>query len=126
MTDLFVGADGRWSRVRPLLTSWKPEYTGLTVIDCRISNLDKKYPELGRFVGRGLTLIGDSLHAMSWFAGEGANLAMLDALDLFHEVHAISDDSPRAYVEGMTRAMDNWFAEGKLLKGMNRDTLFGD
>lgn len=108
----------------------------------------------------GLTLIGDSLHVMSWFAGEGANLAMLDALDLFHEIHAhpedldlavrnyeikvvasgradvtnemsqvllvkaMSDDSPRAYVEEMARVMDSWFADGKLLDGMSRDTLF--
>lgn len=41
---------------------------------------------------QGLTLIGDSLHVMSWFAGEGANLAMLDALDLFHEIHAHPED----------------------------------
>ncbi|KAJ5489799.1 Monooxygenase FAD-binding [Penicillium expansum] len=256
VTDLLVGADGTWSKVRPLLTSWKPEYTGLTVIDCRISDLDKRFPELGEFIGRGtyfclsegsgifmqrngdgsvrvypclrveenwaskdasfdwsdqkkmteylidtffstwdprlqdvirnvdasmtpraqyrmplglrynhrqgLTMIGDSLHVMSWFAGEGANLAMLDALDLFHEIYAhpkdldlavrryetkvvdcgradatnemsqdllvkaMSDDSPRAYVEGMAKAMDVWFADGKLLDSMDRDVLYSN
>lgn len=241
--DLIVGADGAWSKVRPLLTSTHPVYTGLTVIDCRISNLDQNFPELGKFIGRGtvfalsdgsgifmqrngdeslrvypclkvpekwafengidwtdhraatemllkdvyadwddrlkevirhldpkwtpraqyrmplgmryetqpgLTLIGDALHVMSWFAGEGANLAMLDALDLFlciqanptdlktavrkYEMcvmgradstnkmsqdlleEAMSDDSPRAYVESMAKAMDVWFADGRLLE----------
>ena len=253
VTDLLVGADGTWSKVRPLLTNWKPEYTGLTVIDCRISKLDERFPELGEFIGpgthfclsegsgifmqrngdgsvrvypclrvdenwassnasfdwndqkkmtnllidsffstwdprlqavirnvdasmtpraqyrmplglrydhrQGLTLIGDSLHVMSWFAGEGANLAMLDALDLFHEIHAhpedldlavrryeikvvacgradvtnemsqdllvkaMSDDAPRAYIEGMAKAMDVWFVGGKLLDGIDRDAL---
>lgn len=241
--DLVVGADGAWSKVRPLLTSTQPEYTGLTVIDCRISNLDQKFPQLGEFVGRGtvfslsdgsgifmqrngdeslrvypclkvpekwisesgidwtdhkgvkdmllndiyadwddrlkevirnldpawtpraqwrmplgmryethpgLTLIGDSLHVMSWFAGEGANLAMLDALDLFLCIQAhptdleaavrkyeeqvmgradstnkmsqdlleeaMADDSPRAYAASMAKAMDVWFADGRLLE----------
>lgn len=241
--DLIVGADGAWSKVRPLLSDTQPVYTGLTVIDCRISNLDQNFPELGKFIGRGtvfalsdgsgifmqrngddslrvypclkvpekwafehgidwtdhkgaakmlldgvfadwddrlkevircldpgwtpraqyrmplgmrydtqagLTLIGDSLHVMSWFAGEGANLAMLDALDLFLCVQAdptdletavrkyenqvkgradstnkmsqdlleeaMSDDSPRAYVESMAKAMDVWFADGRLLE----------
>lgn len=244
--DLIVGADGTWSKVRQLLTSTQPVYTGLTVIDCRISNLDRNFPELGKFVGRGtvfalsdgsgifmqrngdeslrvypclkvpekwasecgidwtdhrgatekllkdvyadwdgrlrevirhldpqwtpraqyrmplgmryenrpgLTLIGDSLHVMSWFAGEGANLAMLDALDLFLCLQAdptdlekavrkyeervmgradstnkmsqdlleeaMADDSPRAYVESMTKAMDDWFAEGRLLEDLD-------
>ncbi|KAF5531189.1 monooxygenase FAD-binding protein [Fusarium napiforme] len=256
VTDLLVGADGTWSKVRPLLTSWTPEYTGLTVIDCRISDVDKRFPELGEFIGRGtsfflsdgsgifiqrngddsvrvypclrveedwhskdpsfnwndakkmtdylvnnffstwdprlhdvirnvdtnmtpraqyrmplglhydhhpgLTLIGDSLHVMSWFAGEGANLAMLDALDLFHEikehpddldlavrryeqkvvatgradntnemsqdllVKAMSDEAPRAYVEGMAKAMDVWFTDGKLLDKIDRETLFNN
>ncbi|KIW15626.1 hypothetical protein PV08_05674 [Exophiala spinifera] len=241
--DLIVGADGTWSKVRTLLTATRPVYTGLTVIDCRISNLDKKFPELGKFIGRGtvfalsdgsgifmqrngddslrvypclkvpekwafesgidwtdqknatkmlledvysdwdgrlkevilsldpkwnpraqyrmplgmryetkpgLTLIGDSMHVMSWFAGEGANLAMLDALDLFLCIQkdpadlvtavrnyeervmgradstnkmsqdlleeAMADDSPRAYVESMSKAMDIWFADGRLLE----------
>lgn len=241
--DLIVGADGAWSKVRPLLTSTRPVYTGLTVIDCRISNLDQNFPQLGKFIGRGtvfalsdgsgifmqrngdeslrvypclkvpekwafengidwtdhkaatemllkevyadwddrlkdvirnldprwtpraqyrmplgmryetqpgLTLIGDSLHVMSWFAGEGANLAMLDALDLFLCIQAdpadletavrkyeervmgradstnkmsqelleeaMADDSPRAYVESMAKAMDIWFADGRLLE----------
>ncbi|OQV11042.1 FAD binding domain-containing protein [Cladophialophora immunda] len=241
--DLIVGADGTWSKVRPLLTNTQPVYTGLTVIDCRISNLDQEFPELGKFIGRGtvfalsdgrgifmqrngddslrvypclkvpekwavesgidwtdqkratamlledvyhdwddrlkevirrldpkwtprpqyrmplgmryetqpgLTLIGDSMHVMSWFAGEGANLAMLDALDLFLCIQAdpadleaavrkyeervmgradstnkmsqdlleeaMADDSPRAYVESMAKAMDVWFADGRLLE----------
>ncbi|KAK2676602.1 hypothetical protein RAB80_008788 [Fusarium oxysporum f. sp. vasinfectum] len=245
VTDLLVGADGTWSKVRPLLTSWTPEYSGLTVIDCRVSDVDERFPELGQFIGRGtsfffrkavafssnamgtiacestpdpsydwnnakkmtdylidnffstwdprlqdvirnvdtnmtpraqyrmplglrydhhpgLTLIGDSLHVMSWFAGEGANLAMLDALDLFHEIQAspddldlavrryeekvvatgradntnemsqdllvkaMSDDAPRAYVEGMARAMDVWFTDGKLLDKIDRETLFNN
>ncbi|PYH40455.1 FAD-dependent oxidoreductase [Aspergillus saccharolyticus JOP 1030-1] len=245
LTDLVVGADGTRSKVRPLLTSMQPAYTGLTVIDCRISNLDEQFPHLADFVGRGtffclsegsgifmqrngdgslrvypclrveekwawsdpsfdwwdcakmtgflidtffstwdprlkevirsvdpvltpraqyrmppglryphrkgFTLIEDALHVMSWFAGEGANLAMLDALDIARAivanpgdldqavrdyevkvvascradvtnemsqdllVKAMADDSPRAYVEAMAKAMDVWFAAGKLL-----------
>ena len=39
-------------------------------------------------------------------------------------VKAMSDEAPRAYVAGMAKAMDVWFADGKLLDSMDRDTLY--
>jgi len=51
--DLVVGADGAWSRVRPLLSPYKPQYSGLTFVEFGIDDIDRRHPALSKLVGRG-------------------------------------------------------------------------
>ncbi|PKR53254.1 FAD-dependent oxidoreductase [Thalassospira marina] len=51
--DLVIGADGAWSRVRPLLSAYQPHYSGLTFIEFGIDDVDASHPEIAGFVGRG-------------------------------------------------------------------------
>jgi 2-polyprenyl-6-methoxyphenol hydroxylase-like FAD-dependent oxidoreductase len=51
--DLVVGADGAWSRIRPLLSPYKPQYSGLTFVEFGIDDVDNRHPALSRLVGRG-------------------------------------------------------------------------
>src|SRR5580704_10037831 len=52
--DLVVGADGAWSRVRPIVSEARPIYSGVTFVELGMDDADARQPELARLVGRGL------------------------------------------------------------------------
>jgi 2-polyprenyl-6-methoxyphenol hydroxylase-like FAD-dependent oxidoreductase len=189
MVDLLIGADGTWSKVRPLLSDAKPEYCGISYLELHLSDVEERYPDSAALVGpgsffalagnkalmahggrhihlgaslrvpqdwtlkigidwsdtaavrnillkefadwsvelkdlirncdntivprliyalptghcwarsQGVTLLGDAAHVMSPYAGEGANLAMLDATELAFAIAKHGDDVETALTQ---------------------------
>ncbi len=53
ISDLVVGADGAWSKVRPLVTTIKPAYTGTCFVETHLSGKDSKYRDSVEAIGSG-------------------------------------------------------------------------
>lgn len=53
VTSLLIGADGAWSRVRPLLSTAKPEYTGMSFVETYLIDAKVRHPASANAVGDG-------------------------------------------------------------------------
>ncbi|WP_328649556.1 FAD-dependent monooxygenase [Amycolatopsis sp. NBC_00348] len=115
VTDLLVGADGAWSRVRPLLTDVTPEYAGNASIETFLFDADNRHPGVAKAVGDGALMVFDksasgkvflvhresdgNLHAYLWLAR---------SLDWFGEIDFAD---PAAATARIAREVDGWAPE---------------
>ncbi|WP_445518577.1 FAD-dependent oxidoreductase [Streptomyces sp. NEAU-174] len=58
-TDLVIGADGAFSRVRPAVSTAIPEYTGISFLEAWFSDVDDRHPEIAELVGLGIAHAAD-------------------------------------------------------------------
>ncbi|MBP2328279.1 2-polyprenyl-6-methoxyphenol hydroxylase-like FAD-dependent oxidoreductase [Kibdelosporangium banguiense] len=90
VTTLLVGADGAWSRVRPLLTDAIPGYTGISFVETYLFDADTRHPAAAEAVG------GGSMGADGPLPGKGI------------QAHRESGDTLHTYVT-LTEPLE-WFA----------------
>lgn len=88
--SLLVGADGAWSRVRPLLSDVRPEYVGTTFIETWVRDADARHPATAAAVG------GGALFALA--PGKGI-FAHREPNDVLHAYIALS--RPLEWIEAI-------------------------
>lgn len=89
-TSLVVGADGAWSRIRPLLSDVKPAYVGTSYIETYLLDADARHPASAKVVG------GGSMLALA--PGKGI-VAHRETNGVLHTYVALT--KPKAWVAGI-------------------------
>jgi 2-polyprenyl-6-methoxyphenol hydroxylase-like FAD-dependent oxidoreductase len=92
--SVLIGADGAWSRIRPLLSDAVPQYTGFTSVECFLLDSDTRHPAPAGAVGAGSLFAlapgkgllahrerGGTLHAYAQLKAPENWLACTDAAD---------------------------------------------
>jgi 2-polyprenyl-6-methoxyphenol hydroxylase-like FAD-dependent oxidoreductase len=112
--DLVVGADGAWSRIRPLVSNARPIYSGVMFVEFGIDDADQRHPELAKLIGRGLMFaLGDS-KALIGHRDANAHLGIYAAMRVPEDWVQTSglDWSSRAAVQAsLTAYFSDWSAD---------------
>ncbi|MFF9907822.1 FAD-dependent oxidoreductase [Streptomyces olivaceus] len=91
-TDLVIGADGAFSRVRAAVSAAVPRYTGVGFLEAWFDDMEVAHPELSALVGKGSAHVSDGERGLFAQRGSGGHL--------------------RVYL--MRRVPADWLAEGGL------------
>lgn len=72
VAELVIGADGAWSRLRPLLTEVQPSYSGVSFIELGLPDAAERTPQLAALVGQGkLMALHDDKGLIAQYNGDG-------------------------------------------------------
>ncbi|MBN6041138.1 NAD(P)/FAD-dependent oxidoreductase [Amycolatopsis sp. 195334CR] len=112
VTDLLVGADGAWSRVRPLVSGATPEYAGSSSIEIYLFDADHRQPAAAKAVGGGMMIAPapeKGIHAHRETAGTLHTYVQLtEPLDWFT---AIDFGDRAAATARIAREFEGWAPE---------------
>ena len=110
--DLLVGADGAWSRVRPLLSDAAPEYVGVSFVETYLHEVDTRHPAAAKAVG------GGAMFAFAPGQGIGAHRESGGTLHVYVQLakpqdwlDAIDFTDPAAAAARVAREFEGWAPE---------------
>lgn len=122
ISQLLVGADGAWSKVRPLLSQAQPEYIGTSFVETYLHDVDARHPATAAAAGGGALFAlapgqgifthreaGDILHAYIALNRPAAWFADLDFSD------AAATSKIAAEFNGWTPALTALITDGETM-----------
>lgn len=107
--DLLVGADGAWSRVRPLLSSAWPRYCGITHIEIEISDAATRRPKSAATVGPGMIFAVSGDKAILGHGGDRVELGVCLRVPYdWPALHETDWSDPAAARAVLLAELDGW------------------
>ncbi|MBD0742573.1 NAD(P)/FAD-dependent oxidoreductase [Streptomyces sp. CBMA152] len=123
--DLVVGADGAWSKVRPLLSDATPRYTGVTFVETGLDDADARHPRLAELTGNGTMMALDDNQGFVAQRNSGGHIriyiGMRTAQD-WHEQAGLALTDTAAVREALLKKFTGWSPD---LLGFITDTDTG-
>ncbi|GGV02418.1 oxidoreductase [Streptomyces albospinus] len=112
VTSLLVGADGAWSRVRPLLSDATPEYVGRSFVETWLFDSDTRHPAAAKAVGGGSLLALAPGKGIQAHRESGGTLHTYVALSKPQDWFAAIDfTDPAAATARIAQEFDGWAPE---------------
>ncbi|PRX98944.1 FAD-dependent oxidoreductase [Allonocardiopsis opalescens] len=109
--DLVVGADGAWSRVRPAVSPVTPHYTGVTLVESALDEVDTRHPDLARLIGEGSVAVYGVNRALVAQRGGGGHARVYAQFRAPLDWHAELDPADAEAVRSRLLALfDGWAA----------------
>ncbi|MFI5675751.1 FAD-dependent oxidoreductase [Streptomyces cellulosae] len=122
-TDLLIGADGAWSRVRPLVSDARPVYTGISLVETDLFEADTRHPRSAAVVGGGFFLaLGHERAVLAHRESDGslhvytalkADEGWLDTIDFTD--HAAAKAAVLAQFEGWDEGLRGLVADAETI-----------
>ncbi|MFC9860172.1 MULTISPECIES: FAD-dependent oxidoreductase [unclassified Streptomyces] len=118
-TGLLIGADGAWSRVRPLLSGATPVYTGIAFVELDLLDADARHPESARLLGGGMFFaLGDHKGFLGHRETDGS-LHIYTALRVAEDwLSTLDFDDTESAKSALLRRFTDWAPE---LRGLITD-----
>lgn len=110
--ELLIGADGAWSRVRPLLSAATPAYAGTSFVETYLFDADTRHPAAAKAVGGGSLMAPAPGKGVMAHREKGGTLhtyvALCEPRDWFD---AIDFTDPAAATARIAQEFDGWASE---------------
>ncbi|MGP9022994.1 FAD-dependent oxidoreductase [Streptomyces sp. BR1] len=123
--DLLVGADGAWSKVRPLLSDATPRYTGVTFVETGLDDADTRHPRLAELTGNGTMMALDDNQGFVAQRNSGGHIRIYIGMRItqdWHEQAGLALTDTAAVREALLNKFTGWSPD---LLGFITDTDTG-